>query len=77
MKKNITSSIVLAVFLMILGTSCSSEDRCFTCTLNATTVDVCESNVETIAASNGLEVESLEEFIDLITPTGFVCTEIE
>ncbi len=74
-KKNIKFSFLLTCCLFVFA-SCSSEDRCFSCVLNTTDILVCDSNFERLAASNGLEVNSLEEYIDLITPTGFVCTEI-
>lgn len=75
-KKGFGFSIVFLALIM-MTVSCSSEDRCFTCTLNATTEIICESNFEMIAATTGAEVDNLDDFINLITPTGFVCTEVE
>ena len=75
-KRNFKLSCVLACCLFVLA-SCSGEDRCFQCILGATDVLVCESNFQELAASNGLEVDNLDDYIDLITPTGFVCTEVQ
>jgi len=67
---------VLALTLMAVLSSCGDgEDRCFTCTLNATVVNVCESNYKQQAAQNNVDVSSLNEYISLIRPTGFVCIE--
>jgi len=75
-KKYIKLSAFMVCCAFVVA-SCSGEDRCFQCVLGATDVPVCESNFRQLAASNNLEVDNLEEYIDLITPTGFVCTEIE
>jgi len=38
-------------------------------------VNVCESNYKDQAAQNNVEVSSLDEYIGLIRPTGFICIE--
>jgi len=66
--------LVALVFGVILYSGCGDgEDECYTCTLNTTVVEVCESNYEELAARNNLDVGSLSEYLDLIRPTGFVC----
>lgn len=77
MKNKILSGLLLAITLLILSACGSGEERCFVCTLNATTVDVCESTYQEQAARNNLEVSSLDEYINLIRPTGFSCIEQE
>jgi len=71
------TTIVVVIATIILS-SCGDSERCFDCTLRATSVEVCESNFQALAAQNNLVVNSLDEYLDLIGPngTGFTCVEI-
>ncbi len=66
--------LIVLIAGMVLYSGCGDgEDECYTCTLNTTVVDVCESNYKELAATNNIEVGSLREYLELIRPTGFVC----
>lgn len=75
MKMKIFSILAFALFLL---SSCGSGDRCFECAIGGgNPIDVCESTYQEQAALNNIEVNSLDEYLNLIGPngTGFVCTE--
>ena len=67
--------VFLALFCLAM-VSCSEEDRCFTCTLNATVVDVCTDNYREQAQRDNVDVDNLDEYVNLlVTTTGFDCVE--
>lgn len=71
----IITSFAFAIFLL---SSCGGGDKCFECTLGSgTAIDVCESTYQEQAALNNVDVNSLDEYLDLIGPngTGFTCIE--
>lgn len=68
-------SSILACALLL--SSCGDDERCFDCTLLASTVEVCESTYQDQAARSNIEVSTLDEYLELIGPngTGFTCVE--
>lgn len=66
----------MRLIILLLGMilmSCGSEDVCMTCVLAQTSVEVCDSNYEELAARNNLDVASREEYITALQGTGFTC----
>ena len=61
--------------LALLFASCGDSERCFECTLNATVVDVCESNYKAQAARDNIDVNNLDEYLNLVRNSGFDCIE--
>jgi len=68
--------ILLAITFISMLISCGEDEVCYDCILATTQEDVCTSTYEEQAARNDLDVNSLEEYIDAISRTGFTCTLI-
>lgn len=73
--KYLSSFTILLITL--LASSCGSDERCFDCTLRSSAVEVCQSTFQEQAALNNIEVNTLDEYLELIGPngTGFTCVE--
>jgi hypothetical protein len=78
MKTRINYGLAIFIFLFAMSflASCSGENECFDCLLRDTSVMVCTDTFQEQAALNNLEVNSLEEYIDAISATGFQCEMI-
>ena len=77
--KNIRKYLFIGIVALtaVLTASCGEEDRCFTCTLNATVVDVCTDNYQEQAALGNLDVDSLDEYLEEVRRTGFDSVQIQ
>lgn len=65
------------LMMLTLVLACGEDDRCFTCTLNATVVDVCTDNYKDQAARDNVDVNSLDEYLDLVRNSGFDCVQTQ
>ena len=74
--KHLRKLLIVPLFFLIFS-ACGEEDRCFTCSLNITVVDVCTDNYREFAERDNVEVGSLEEYISAIRGSGFDCVEIQ
>lgn len=65
------SAILLSVFFIFGLASCG--DSCQTCTLGEASAEVCEDNWEALAAEDGSDAATFDEYIANAEAFGFDC----